>query len=89
MIDNIVLVIEPKKEISLEIEAKTGIELEVQFPTGKHYPVYEGDYIVTPKVFEQSLETADHLMEDDVTVLEIPYAEVSNPHGTTVTIAYM
>ena len=45
-------------------------------------PAYEGDYVVTPKPLEeQILETKDFRMTDDVTVKEIPYAEVTNPVG--------
>lgn len=51
------------------------------------YDPYEGPYEVTPKTVEQILETKDKNMVDDVTVHEIPYAEVSNTYGTTVTIA--
>lgn len=48
---------------------------------------YTGEYIVVPKVYEQTLETAHKVMADDVKVLEIPYHEVSNPfNGITVTI---
>ena len=48
---------------------------------------FDGPYEVTPAVYEQSLPTAHKMMRDDVTVFEIPYAEVSNVYGTTVTIA--
>ena len=48
---------------------------------------YPGPYEVTPAVYEQSLGTARKMMRDDVTVHEIPYAEVSNVYGTTVSIA--
>lgn len=55
---------------------------------GQIYPVYQGDYIVTPYAHRQtSLATDDKLMEDDVLVLEIPYVETSNQYGTTVAIA--
>lgn len=50
-------------------------------------PPYEGPYTVIPKTVDQILETAMKTMTDDVTVKEIPYAEVSNVYGTTVTIA--
>lgn len=51
--------------------------------SGSHpeYPVYDGDYEITPQVLEQVLETEGHVMIDDVTVLEIPLTEVSNPYG--------
>lgn len=49
--------------------------------------IYDGDYIVIPKAWESTvLETKDKLMEDEVTVTEIPYAETSNEYGKTVTI---
>lgn len=49
---------------------------------------YTGDYTVTPSASSDIvLETRTKLMSDDVTVFEIPYDEVSNQYGTTVTIA--
>ena len=51
-------------------------------------PWYEGPYTATPKAFEETvLPTRQKSMRTDVTVLEIPYAEVSNTDGTTVVIA--
>lgn len=53
---------------------------------GEHY---EGPYEVIPKAFNETvLETKDLLMDDDVTVLKIPYYETSNlSGGYTVYIA--
>lgn len=65
-----------------ELDADLGKVYEVK--SGEYF---EGPYEVTPAVYEQSLPTARKLMREDVTVFEIPYAEVSNIHGTTVTIA--
>ena len=52
--------------------------------------VYEGPYLVIPKAYEsQILFTDGLLMEDDVTVTEIPYFESDNEaNGRTVTIAF-
>ena len=47
----------------------------------KDYEVYEGSYQVTPKTASQTLATANKLMQADVMVKEIPYAEVSNNSG--------
>lgn len=45
-------------------------------------PHYQGDYIITPLVNDQViLETQGKLMDDDVTVLRVPYLETSNPAG--------
>ena len=49
---------------------------------------YDGSYKVTPKVTEQVLETKNSYMKDDVTVIGIPYFDVSNASGgSTVYIA--
>lgn len=52
--------------------------------------VYGGPYLVIPKAYEsQILFTDGLLMEDDVTVTEIPYFESDNEaDGRTVTIAF-
>lgn len=54
-----------------------------------HADYYQGDYTVTPKMFEGTvLPTRDKTMADDVTVLEVPFWEVTNETGgTTVYIA--
>lgn len=49
---------------------------------------YDGDYIITPKAFEeQIMPTNGLLMLDDVTIKRVPYFETSNPMGKTVYIA--
>lgn len=51
------------------------------------YEVYEGEYSVTPSVERQTLDTSNKLLQADVTVEKIPYAEVTNNSGgTTATI---
>ena len=48
---------------------------------------YEGEYKVTPNFETQTLHTAERLLDKDVIIEEIPYAEVrNNSGGTTVTI---
>lgn len=56
------------------------------YPGGGGTP-YEGPYEVTPMTVDQTLETANKLMREDVTIYEIPYAEVANQYGITATIA--
>lgn len=51
------------------------------------HPTYDGEYSVTPRFYEQTLETKEKLMIDNVTVEVIPAHEVTNPAGgLTVTI---
>ena len=47
---------------------------------------YKADYIITPKVDSQTMKTKNKKMEDNVTVLAIPYYETSNLMGKTVYI---
>ena len=47
---------------------------------------YDDGYIVTPRVYAQTLNTKNKLMKDNVSVLAIPYYETSNLSGKTVYI---
>ena len=50
-------------------------------------PIYEGEYVITPKPFDdQTLETTGKQMINDVVVREIPYYETSNISGITIYI---
>lgn len=60
---------------------------EVGFPHCDYPLPYDGDYEVTPRSFEQYLDTNDKYMRDDVTIKQIPYYETSNDFGTTCYIA--
>lgn len=42
---------------------------------------YGGSYEVTPRLYTQSLDTDGKLMENDVTVYEIPISHTTNPTG--------
>ena len=42
---------------------------------------YTGDYVVTPSTEEQTLNTKNHMMNDNVLVEEIPYFETTNESG--------
>lgn len=53
-------------------------------------PNYDGDYVITPKTYQQTLPTKNTSMLDDITIDPIPYSEVSNPSGgNTINIAYI
>lgn len=53
------------------------------------YDAYEGTYNVIPKAFkEQTLETANKLLKNDIIIEKIPYWETGNDsNGVTVYIA--
>lgn len=70
-----------EQEFSARFEA---FQVETEIVGGE---IYTGDYTVIPQVHQQTLNTKNKSMSDDVTVEEIPYAEVSNTSGgTTATI---
>ena len=49
---------------------------------------YDGDYIVTPKVTEQTLPTKDKILLDNVFIKSVPFYDVANSSGgSTVYIA--
>lgn len=49
-------------------------------------PYYQGEYVVTPNAYEQTLETNGKSMAGDVTVNPIPYFDVANVYGRTIVI---
>lgn len=75
---------EELEEIELEIE----FEGEVVTSGTTSYDIYTGDYVVNPSAHNDIvLPTEERLMEADVTVKKILYAETSNiGGGVTVTI---
>lgn len=83
-------------ELSLIVigSAEVDLEIEADGEFGSYTKItgdetYTGEYIVTPKAYNQTiLQTRDKVMADNVTVLEVPYWETSNPFdGKTVYIA--
>lgn len=44
---------------------------------------YEGEYTVTPSRTAKVLQTANKVLSDNVTIVAIPYGEVSNLSGGT------
>lgn len=42
---------------------------------------YTGDYVVTPKVTEQTMPTKDKVLVDDMIIKSIPFFNVSNTSG--------
>lgn len=46
-----------------------------------HIPTYDGEYVVTPSVDSQSLETAGKKLMYDILVNPIPYSEEPNSSG--------
>ena len=56
----------------------------VQITTGD---IYQGDYDVVPRVYQQVLPTKDKVMVDNITIEIIPLTKVINlQNGYTVTI---
>lgn len=68
---------------SVELDASWGDVMIID----KTYPDFDGEYDVIPKTTQQVLGTKDKHTTDDITIEAIPYSEVSNLHGTTITIA--
>lgn len=79
--------------LDIELVEEEAIELNLELGTligDDARDHYEGPYEATPKKNDiQTLETNDKIMDNDLTVLEIPYSEVDNPEGgKTINIAF-
>lgn len=76
-------------DLTGEIDCSGQLDGVISLPdlTPPIFPIYDGEYSVTPRFAEQNLETKNKLMTDDVTVEIIPAYEVPNiAGGLTVTI---
>lgn len=80
------------------IRVKSGINRKLSFPTdfmkmieqlsslNADYDFFSGSYDIIPTIDPQILETEGKIMEQNLTIREIPYYEVSNSSGYTVYI---
>ena len=65
-----------------EDNTSLGIDFgSIQYVTKGEAGTYEGEYIVTPKVKQQTMPTKDKTLKDDILVKEIPFFKVSNTSG--------
>lgn len=64
-------------------------EIKGTVTVARDYDIYDGEYEVTPNAHKsQTLETADKLLKENVTIAKVPYWETSNPSGgNTIYIA--
>lgn len=62
---------------SLKFKAEMG---EIQRVVDGAKP-YDGEYVVTPKVEAQTLETKDKVLRENVEILKIPFFSTSNNSG--------
>lgn len=73
---------ESSQELDIFLEDSSQ-ELEIEMLGGSEgrLPWYLGEYEADPRKVEQTLETKNKSMREDVTVHPIFYAETSNPSG--------
>ena len=69
------------KSIRLPTEGKYCDRDIVVTSEGNSAEDYVGEYTVTPSRKQQVLETQNKLLKENITVIEIPYSEVSNLGG--------
>lgn len=77
------------QDLDLTIEESPIINLTIEEGSGGVLPYYDGSYSVVPRKTEQTLETKNKSMRDDVIIDPINYSETINPQGgNTVVIGY-
>lgn len=72
--------------LAFGLGTSSDITIVLETPTVVGVEYYDESYEVTPKTYEQKLETKRKFLTDDITILEIPYTETANTYGVTVTI---
>lgn len=68
-------------DCTLDVDVMNTIVIEIPGEPIGDVEIYEGDYVVTPKVEVQSLPTKNKFLQKDVSVRSIPYFETSNAAG--------
>lgn len=71
----------PGTTISGTLTAPATLQGTLTIPSVVGAQVYNGSYEVTPRLYAQALDTDGKLMQDDVTVYEIPISHTTNPTG--------
>lgn len=81
--DQLTAVLTPER--SLQATLTPGESLSATISQGPmiigNCPDYDGPYEIRPAVQPQELLTAEKRMKDNLLILEIPYAEVTNTSG--------
>ena len=83
MPDDLILLLDEEDDIILEDDLNADIVLIDDIPyTSDHYPIYDGEYVVTPILDDaQTLSTKNTVLVDDVTVEAIPVTRTTNIYG--------
>lgn len=79
----------PPMPINVNIGSVAPVDViapNVEIITRSNEEVYNGDVSVVPGIEDVTLNTANKLVESDITVFKIPRFDVSNTEGTTVYI---
>lgn len=63
-----------------------GVEVGQIVVQHSDYPDYDGSYDVLPGASEQTLDTTNKTLRENVTVKPIPYYDVANQYGRTIYI---
>ena len=88
--DSLEFTLQSEQGLTFDLDRGGVIDLSYNLvtPTVIDAQIYTDDYEVTPKTYSQTLDTANKLLRDDITINEIPYFETSNEEdGITVYIA--
>ena len=71
----------------VSIENDNFLNGNITTPSEVSVPNYQGEYVVTPKPFnDKVLQTNGFRMKDNLTILKIPYHQTSNETGYTIYI---
>lgn len=67
---------------NLRLASANKLSLSIGMSMGEEsHEHYQGEYVITPKVTAQMMQTDDKIMDDDVTINAITYSAVDNPYG--------
>ena len=65
----------------VEFQSTNSFQTEMTNVVKIYSDPYQGDYEITPRLYQPLFDTNGKLMHDDLTVYEIPVTRTTNPTG--------
>ena len=66
MMEELILVLDGEEELTLTLDGEDEFLLTLTDPVGTYVPEYDGEYEVTPRLVEQTLETNGKKMLEEL-----------------------
>ena len=75
-----------KTNVNIQGSINSQVAITGNLINGARYRNYNGDYEITPTIIDQTLQTRNKVLNQDILINRIPYREENNDFGKTIYI---